>query len=407
MYEGEAEKIEQALNGKFYRVHIRKPEVPAKEIEALIARIPSSLRHRLSLHDHFELAEPLGIGGIHLNSRNPYPPEGWTGIISRSLHFSKGMKPTPAPEPREKGSPESQTYAFLSPIFPSLSKPGYLPKFTFEEMKAAASPDVFALGGVTFDNIHLIDEAGFGGAAMLTEVWHRSIDPEDFRLQFITHPREDINVVEGARMALAGGCRWIQLRHKASGYSTTSAATLEEEHIAIHKTNLLQEAMAIAELCRQYNATFIIDDHVHLVKEAGADGVHLGKNDMPITEARHILGPSYIIGATANTFAELEAAAQAGADYAGVGPFRFTTTKQKLAPILGTEGYEKIIRLKMKKGIRIPIVAIGGISSSDITQIMATGVNGIAASGAILNAPNPTYATEQLIKRIKKSIKHE
>ena len=103
------------------------------------------------------------------------------------------------------------------------------------------------------------------------------------------------------------------------------------------------EAVRIQALCREYGATFIIDDHVELVKELHADGVHLGKKDMPIAEARQILGKDFIIGGTANTFEDVQMHYQAGADYIGCGPFRFTTTKKNLSPILGLEGYKAIV----------------------------------------------------------------
>lgn len=94
--------------------------------------------------------------------------------------------------------------------------------------------------------------------------------------------------------------------------------------------------MHVQELCRQYGATFIIDDRVDLVKEIGADGVHLGKLDMPIKEARKMLGKGFIIGGTANTFADIRQHVADGADYIGCGPFRFTTTKQKIITHPGT-----------------------------------------------------------------------
>lgn len=379
IYEGEADKIADALTGTFTRVHIRKPEATAEEIKTLIAGIPLPLRHRLSLHDHFEIAEPLGVGGVHLNSRNPYPPEAWKGVISCSTH-DPGTALSILSSAEEKTGREFD-YIFLSPIFPSLSKPGYLPQYSFEELKAAASERVYALGGVTAENLPIIKEAGFGGAAMLTDAWQHTLDMDAFGLQFITHPREGVSVVEGARLALEGGCRWIQLRHKNATPDI-----------------ILEEGLQIAEMCRDFGATFIIDDHVALVKEAGADGVHLGKNDMPVAEARKILGPQYIIGATANTWEELLAAANAGADYAGVGPYRFTTTKQNLAPVLGRQGYKEIIMRKRERGIRIPVVAIGGITPADIPSIMAAGVSGIAASGTILNSDDPAATTGDIIK---------
>ena len=142
-----------------------------------------------------------------------------------------------------------------------------------------------------------------------------------------------------------------------------------------------------------------------LVKELQIDGVHLGKNDMPIAEARKILGDGFIIGGTANTFEDVKAHYEAGADYIGCGPFRFTTTKEKLSPILGLEGYREIIhRMKgnncadMKgESIDIPLVAIGGITKEDIPEIMKTGVNGIALSGCILHAENPAEETREIL----------
>lgn len=133
-----------------------------------------------------------------------------------------------------------------------------------------------------------------------------------------------------------------------------------------------------------------------LVKELQIDGVHLGKNDMPIAEARKILGDGFIIGGTANTFEDVKAHYEAGADYIGCGPFRFTTTKEKLSPILGLEGYKDIIQKMKEESIDIPLVAIGGITKEDIPEIMKTGVNGIALSGCILHAENPAKETREI-----------
>ena len=155
-------------------------------------------------------------------------------------------------------------------------------------------------------------------------------------------------------------------------------------------------AIKVKELCGQYGATFIIDDRVELVKKLKADGVHLGKNDMPISEARNILGNDFIIGGTANTFDDVKAHYLSGADYIGCGPFRFTTTKKKLSPILGLEGYRSITGQMKDEGINLPIVAIGGITIDDIPEIMQTGVTGIALSGTILRAENPVEETSRI-----------
>lgn len=191
-------------------------------------------------------------------------------------------------------------------------------------------------------------------------------------IQFITHSNERYDHVSGAKLALQGGCRWIQLRMKDA-----------------MEIDFLRAAKKIRRLCDEYHATFILDDHVEWVGLTGADGVHLGKNDMPVDEARKMLGRNRIIGGTANTFEDVERLSRQGADYIGCGPFRFTTTKKNLSPVLGLEGYRSITAQMKAHDIQLPIVAIGGILHQDIPAIMQTGVTGIAVSGAVLNAENP------------------
>ena len=210
-------------------------------------------------------------------------------------------------------------------------------------------------------------------------------------IQFITHANERYDYLDGVRMALEGGCRWIQLRMKDAS---------EEE--------VLKTAESTRKLCRQYDAVFLLDDYVELVERSGADGVHLGKDDMPIDEARRLLGKDKIIGGTANTFEDVKRIYSAGADYIGCGPFRFTTTKKKLSPILGLDAYSRIIKQMNAYGINIPVIAIGGILLQDVSDIMQTGVSGVAISGAILNAnndDNPVTTMKRFINELKSSNK--
>ena len=141
------------------------------------------------------------------------------------------------------------------------------------------------------------------------------------KLQFITHYTERYSYLDAAHMALEGGCRWVQLRMKDTSMEDIEPVALEMQ-----------------SLCRQYGATFIIDDHVELAGKLHADGVHLGKKDMPIADTRRILGKEYIIGGTANTLEDVLQHYEAGADYIGCGPFRYTTTKKNLSPILDAGG---------------------------------------------------------------------
>ena len=202
-------------------------------------------------------------------------------------------------------------------------------------------------------------------------------------IQFITHETETVGYVEGARMALEGGCRWIQLRMKDASDDEVRKAAAE-----------------IQPMCKAHDAIFLLDDRVELAKELKADGVHLGKNDMPVDEARRVLGEEFIIGGTANTFEDIERLARQGADYIGCGPFRFTTTKKNLAPVIGIEGYRDIIEKMKAAGIDLPVVAIGGITADDIDDILATGVRGIAVSGTVLRAENPVAMMKQIIQQI-------
>ena len=202
-------------------------------------------------------------------------------------------------------------------------------------------------------------------------------------IQFITHSNNRYGYVDGARLALEGGCRWVQLRMKEAT-----------------ETEFMTAATEIGRLCKEHGATFVLDDHVEWVEKTGADGVHLGKNDMPIDEARKILGNDKIIGGTANTFEDVERLYRQGANYIGCGPFRFTTTKKNLSPVLGLEGYQHIVDQMKSHGINLPIVAIGGILESDIKSILATGVSGIAVSGGILNAENPAEEMQRFLKLV-------
>lgn len=199
-------------------------------------------------------------------------------------------------------------------------------------------------------------------------------------IQFITHSNTRYDYVEGARLALEGGCRWIQLRMKDAS-----------------EVDFLLAAKQIGAMCKEYGATFILDDHVEWVGITGADGVHLGKNDMPVDEARNQLGANRIIGGTANTFEDVERLWRQGANYIGCGPYRFTTTKKNLSPVLGLDGYRHIISKMKAHDINLPVVAIGGILQPYIKDVMATGVSGIAVSGAILNAENPVKEMKRFI----------
>lgn len=191
------------------------------------------------------------------------------------------------------------------------------------------------------------------------------------KLQYISQGSTAKEQLQNIESTLDAGCEWIQLRFKNAS---------EKEFYAV--------AQQIKNLCERYNATFIINDNVELAKNIGADGVHLGLQDMGVTKARSILGDNKIIGGTANTLNDTVTRIHEKCDYIGLGPFRFTETKTNLSTVLGIDGYKNIMNEVLKNKVHIPIYAIGGISIDDIASLMNTGVYGVAVSGAITNKTN-------------------
>lgn len=197
-------------------------------------------------------------------------------------------------------------------------------------------------------------------------------------IQFITDGNSVEVIIDQARKALAGGVRWIQLRMKD--------ATPDE---------IKSVSSVIVPMCHETEATVIVDDHVELVEACGFDGVHLGKCDMDPRKAREILGSDRIIGFTVNSADDAMLAKTYPIDYVGVGPFRFTSTKKKLAEILGIEGISEIIKIL---GREIPSVVIGGITVEDIAVVKSAGACGVAVSGAIAHAGDVQSAADTFVK---------
>lgn len=155
------------------------------------------------------------------------------------------------------------------------------------------------------------------------------------------------------------------------------------------------------DLCNKYDAVLIINDNVTASKLSKADALHLGLDDMSVSDAKKII-PTKLIGGTANTIEHIRQRCAEKVDYIGLGPYRFTNTKEKLSPILGIEGYKTIIQQMKKENLNTPIYAIGGIELQDIESIINTGVYGIAVSGLLTRADNK----EHLVKEINKILYH-
>ncbi|MFN5058242.1 MAG: thiamine phosphate synthase [Verrucomicrobiota bacterium] len=199
------------------------------------------------------------------------------------------------------------------------------------------------------------------------------------RLQFLTLDAAPRAHREQARAALEGGVRWIQLRAK---------------HLADEAW--VAEAVAIAELCRDFGAVFVVNDSPEVALRAEADGVHLGGDDASPAAARTLLGEFAIVGVTLNEPAHVARYAGVRVDYAGVGPFRHTLSKQKLAAVHSPDSLAGLITAAAP----LPCFAIGGDTAGQSAAVRSLGAHGIAVSGAIALADDPVSAAKTLVEAV-------
>lgn len=188
-------------------------------------------------------------------------------------------------------------------------------------------------------------------------------------LYFITMDEAPLTHLQQVEAACRAGIRLIQLRMKLADDAT-----------------FRETARAAKEVCDEWGVRLIINDRVEVAREVGAYGVHLGKQDMSVAEARLILGEDFVIGGTANTIEDIRLHYGQGADYIGLGPYRWTSTKKNLSPILGLAGYQRIVEQMRSERINIPVTAIGGIGEADIRGLWQAGLRSIAFSGALVHS---------------------
>jgi thiamine-phosphate diphosphorylase len=182
-------------------------------------------------------------------------------------------------------------------------------------------------------------------------------------------------VVETCRLALNAGVGAVQLRDK-------KASTRE----------LITEAVTLRDLCRKHNALFIVNDRVDVAMAVGADGVHLGQDDMSVFQARNILGPDAVIGASVRSVEEAKIAWSEGADYIAANLVFKTATKTGLGEPLGLNMVGKL-----KNSTPLPLIAIGGINASNAAEVRRAGADGIAVVSAIMAASDVPLAVGTLL----------
>ncbi|MBQ4421251.1 MAG: thiamine phosphate synthase [Bacteroidales bacterium] len=360
------------LSGEVEYFHIRKPRFTEEQMREYLSHFDNPfVKERLSLHDYHHLALELDLGGIHLNSRNPILKEEYKNKrISVSCHSLEEIKKWK----------EKTDYCFMSPIFDSISKQGYTSKFSSQVLQQGFNSGILdnkivALGGVTYDNIKDLQNIGFSSFAMLGELWKLP------KTMFISPNKDSKNIIKDCEEVLQHGIKFIQLRMKEAS-----------------NDEVIEVANYLRYLCDKHCALLTVDDRIDLLHTNLFDGVHLGKNDMPTKEAKKITSNKFLLGATCNTIEDVLQAISNKADYLGIGPYRFTTTKKNLSPILGLEGYKNIIERLNKEKINIPFYAIGGIDIEDLVPLKQSGVYGIAISGTITNANNKQKTIKTIIK---------
>jgi thiamine-phosphate pyrophosphorylase len=201
----------------------------------------------------------------------------------------------------------------------------------------------------------------------------------DLSVYVITEPLPDRSPVEIATAAFAGGAGVVQYRHKG--------ATSRE---------LFLWASQLAAAAREAGKVLIINDRVDLAQAVRADGVHLGPDDLPVSVARRILGPLAIIGASAGTVDEAIEAEAEGASYLGVGCIYGTRSKDDAGDPVGPARIADI-----RAAVRIPVVAIGGITVDRVPELMAAGADGVAVLSAVTRAKNMKTAAREFVKAVK------
>ena len=209
----------------------------------------------------------------------------------------------------------------------------------------------------------------------------------DYSLYLVTDRALSLgrSTVEVVRAAIRGGVSCVQLREK--GCSTRE---------------FMDEARLLKALLAGTGVPLFINDRLDVALAVGADGVHLGQNDMHIADARRLVGNRMIIGISAESVADAVRAEAEGADYIGASPVFTTPTKTDTAPPLGLDGLRAI-----RRAVQLPLVAIGGIDANNAAQVLRAGADGLAVVSAIVSAPCPRTAAAGLRQRIQSTHNEE
>jgi thiamine-phosphate pyrophosphorylase len=201
------------------------------------------------------------------------------------------------------------------------------------------------------------------------------------RLHLITDTRPGHDAIAVVSAALAAGAPVVQVR-------VEDGATDREAY---------EFARRVRELCHRHGATCLVNDRLHVALAVGADGGHIGDEDLPVAAARRVLGPAAVLGATCRDPASAQAAVSGGASYLGVGPAYHTATKDGLPAAIGPDGVGAVASAVPGT----PVIAIGGVTAERVPALLAAGAYGVAVVGAVSTAPDPAAATRELLAALE------
>ncbi|MGL4992588.1 MAG: thiamine phosphate synthase [Bacteroidales bacterium] len=386
-YPQEQEALTLLMKAGASTIHLRKPDWSFQMTSHFIQTINPEYHSRIVIHDHYKIADIYDIKGVHLNKRNSnIEILDRQNINSNSLHSIQELEQADL----------NCKYHFLSPIYESISKEGHSPSITREELLEAQqsgliNKSTIALGGITDENIEELHNLGFGGVAILGSLWcewckdfnNEKLVARYLQMQQICNKLKQKSIPKLHYITKPDKMKPNELLGSCSQYPSMGVPLVQLRNKYASVETKINTAKELRRVCKANNSTLIINDDPHIALKTSADGVHLGKNDMPIKQARELLGNNFIIGGTANSFEDIVKLVTDGVDYIGLGPFRFTTTKDNLSPILGLDGYREIINKCYKHNIDTPIIAIGGITQEDIPHLIDSGVHGIAISSSL------------------------
>ncbi len=376
------DRIEKIARNKPSAIILREKDLTEEEYYELaknVKKITDKYNVKLTLHSFPLVAIKLGVKSIHLplnilkNTEKNVLDE--FNEIGSSVHSEEDVK---------LAISLGVTYVTAGHIFETDCKKG-LPGRGISFLKNICDNynlPIYGIGGITEKNVHKIEGAGASGACIMSEFMttnniKKLVCGNFLKLYAITdYELSDTELLEKTEAALKAGVTCVQLREKN-----------------LSKEELIKKAIKLKALCDRYNAVFIVNDYFEVALEVHADGVHVGLDDADVALIRERAGADFIIGATAKTVEVAREAEKKGADYLGVGAMFHSSTKGE-ARVITKDEFKNIAN-----SVNIPLVAIGGITAENVSEISNMGQAGIAVVGAVYGTDDTEAAVKNLLEK--------